>query len=50
MIKIGRGKDGSVLYLTIEELQEIKTTGSSIKTKFSNQQWAKIRKLLKRID
>jgi hypothetical protein len=49
MTKIGRGKDEAVLYLSDAELQEIKETGYAMKTKFSNQQWAKIRKILKRM-
>ena len=49
MIKIGKGNDGNTLYLTEQELQEIAANLAEHKTKYSAQQWAKIRKILNRM-
>ena len=47
MTKIGRGTDGKVMYLTKEELQEIKEGKRAISG--NNQQKAKIRKIVNRM-
>jgi len=44
--KIGKNRLGTIEYLTVEQLKEVADTYN--KGKFTNQQWAKIRKLIKK--
>lgn len=44
--KIGKNNLGTIEYLTTEQLKEVADTYN--KGKFTNQQWAKIRKLIKK--
>jgi hypothetical protein len=44
--KIGKNRLGTIEYLTTEQLKEVADTYD--KGKFTNQQWAKIRKLIKK--
>ena len=48
MIKIGKDYDGKVMYITQQELQELKKSGA--RPKGTNQQRAKIRKIVNRLD
>jgi len=44
--KIGKNNLGEIQFITTEQLKEVADTYD--KGKFTNQQWAKIRKLIKR--
>lgn len=46
--KIGRDNDGVITFLTHEDLVTISKDKTSFKSKYNNQQWAKIRKLIKK--
>jgi len=46
--KIGKDNQGVTLFITEEELEHIRKTGYSMRSQYTNQQWAKIRKLLKK--
>jgi len=48
MKRIGKNYEGAVMYMTEDELRELKNSGGS--PKGTNQQRAKIRKILNRLD
>lgn len=48
-IKIGKGRDGNTLFMTEEEILSAAITPAISKSKLTAQQWAKIRKLAKKI-
>ena len=47
-LKIGKNLKGIPQYITMEDLKEISKNMETKKSTFSNQQWAKIRKLVKK--
>lgn len=49
MYKVGKDYESKVLYLTDEDLRVMKQEGVD-KAKYTSQQWARIRKLMKKVD
>lgn len=47
--RVGKDNQGVVLYLTEQELEDLHRIGYAGRSQYTNQQWAKIRKILKKV-
>lgn len=47
--RVGKDYQGVTLYITEEELEELHKIGYAGRSQYTSQQWAKIRKILKKV-